>query len=430
MGMGGTPPDLDKKLSLDDLLDVSHSWERPYMLSGLRVARADVRFHLPIRTLDTQFRRPVTFRCDVCMTGPRENLTVLFVSNVLPGDPGGRAEKLDFRRDRLAENGIELVIGYIPRPYWRSFLLGLISCSLLARRVEADLVTSISNPMHLHFIGYVASQVARVPWVAELVDPIAVGPDRDPDAVSTKIARAIERLTVTRATRVLWGDGIQIPDDYFERSYGVTEGVTKVPTPGFNADAFESADAIEYDEFTMTYAGSFYEGWSEPYEFIEGVRRHVESVGASDLRVQFYGDWNETYEAAVAAAGIDDIVEHHSFVPHDAIIPVLKGSDFLIYVGGDDPSNRLNVPSKIWDYVGARTPILAIVDPNFRVAELVESLGLGFVVAPSDVEGIAEAIATVRSNAYSYDPDPAVFEHTHKKKFDRIAEIYRDVASR
>ena len=146
--------------------------------------------------------------------------------------------------------------------------------------------------------------------------------------------------------------------------------------------------------------------------------------------MQFYGDWNDEYQGAVEAAGLDDVVTHHEFVPPDEIVPVLKGSDLLLYVGGDDPANRLNVPSKIWDYVGSRTPILAVVDPSFRVAELIEEYGLGLVVDPEDAEGIAAAIAAVRSGEYRYDPDPAAFGFTRETKFERLAELYREVAGR
>jgi glycosyltransferase involved in cell wall biosynthesis len=152
--------------------------------------------------------------------------------------------------------------------------------------------------------------------------------------------------------------------------------------------------------------------------------------------MQFYGDWNDEYQRAVEGAGLEDVVSHHEFVPHEEIVPVLKGSDpvlkgsdLALYVGGDDRDNRLNVPSKIWDYVGARTPILAVVDPSFRGAELIETYDLGLVVDPEDTEGIAEAIAAVRAGEYDYDPDPEAFESTREGKFERLAELYREVAA-
>jgi glycosyltransferase involved in cell wall biosynthesis len=361
------------------------------------------------------------------MTDNDSNLTVFLVSNVVPGDPGGRAEKLASRRTQLAEDGIDIVFGHVPEPYGRTFIPSVLRCAYRARRVGADVVTSVSNPLHLQLVGYAASRAAGAPWIVEFRDPMVVGPDRDPDAPITKLARIVEWLAVTRSDRVVWGDGIQIPDDYFEQRYGVREKATKLPYHGFAPEEFDPVEPADYDEFTITYAGSFYEGWIEPYRFIEGVEQHVATHGRENLRVQFYGDWSEEYQAAVDDADLTDIVEHHEFVPHDEIVPVLKGSDLLLYIGGDDPDNRLNVPSKIWDYVGARTPMLAVVDPSFEVAKLIDEHDIGLVVDPNDTDDIADAINAVRFGEYEYDPDPAVFEFTREAKLDRLSGIYRAV---
>lgn len=355
--------------------------------------------------------------------------TVLLVSNVGPDDPGGRAEKLASRQEFLAERGIDLVFGTVGEPYGKTALPSALRLIRLARREDADLVTSVSNPFHLQLLGFAVSTALGLPWVAEFRDPMVASPDRDPDALVTKAAGVVEWLTARAATRVVWGDGIQIDEDYFDRRYGIGAKATKLPFHGFDPETFDAAGSREYPEFTVTYAGSFYEGWIEPYRFIEGLCEHVESHGGEDLRVQFYGDWNEAYQRAVEEAGLGDVVSHHEFVPHEEIVPVLKGSDLVLYVGGDDPDNRLNVPSKVWDYVGARTPILAVVDPSFRVAELIEGYDLGLVVDPEDTGGIAEAIAAVRSGEYAYDPDPAAFEFTRAGKFERLAELYREVAA-
>lgn len=361
------------------------------------------------------------------MAGDDSTLTVFLVSNVVPGDPGGRAEKLASRQALLADDGIDIIFGHVLEPYGRTFIPSVLRCAYQARCVDADVVTSVSNPLHLQLVGYAAARAAGAAWMVEFRDPMVVGPDRDPDAPITKVARLVEWLAVTRSDRVVWGDGIQIPDDYFEQRYGVDEKATKLPYHGYAPEEFDPVEPTEYDEFTITYAGSFYEGWIEPYRFIEGLERHVATHGQENLRVQFYGDWADEYQAAVNDAGLSDAVYHHEFVPHDQIVPVLKGSDLLLYIGGDDPDNRLNVPSKIWDYVGARTPMLAVVDPSFEVAKLIDENDIGLVVDPNDTEGIADSITLVRFGEYEYDPDQTMFEFTREAKFDRLSDIYREL---
>jgi hypothetical protein len=107
---------------------------------------------------------------------------------------------------------------------------------------------------------------------------------------------------------------------------------------------------------------------------------------------------------------------------------VLKGADVLLYVGGDDPGNRLNLPSKLWDYVGARTPILAVVDPSFRVAEFLRDHRLGVVVEPGDAEGIAAALRRLRAGEFGFAADADVERFSREHSADVLAQVFDAVA--
>jgi glycosyltransferase involved in cell wall biosynthesis len=347
---------------------------------------------------------------------------VLFVTNRRPGDPGGRAEKVATRIRLLERHGWRVVVGYVPEPYVRSFPASLARCLWLARREDADIVNSINNPFHLHVVGFLVSAAIGTPWLAELRDPIHTHPDREPGTPTTRAAALVERLVVREADQVVWYDGIQLPDDYFKESYpnAPTAKFYKLPFMGYERGMFERAPARKFEKFTITYAGSFYEGWIEPYEFIEGLSRYVAAQVRADLQAQFYGDWDQKYDEAADTAGVAEWIEPRPFVPHEELVPILKGSDALLYVGGDDPGNARNVPSKIWDYVGARVPILAVVDPGFRVAEFVENHGLGIVAPLENPGAIADALAAIESGRFEYDPNPAVFKQYTRENGARI----------
>ncbi|WP_435096246.1 hypothetical protein [Halarchaeum sp. P4] len=353
--------------------------------------------------------------------------TVLLVSNRRPTDSGGRAEKVATRKRLLENHGWHVVVAHAPEPYVSGFPEALARCLRTGYREGVDAVVSINNPFHLHLLGYLTSRALRTPWLAEIRDPIATHPDRDPDSPVTWAAKAVERLVVREADHVVWFDGIQLPDDYFERYDVPDERVVQLPPIGYEKAKFDAAGRADYETFTVTYAGSFYEGWIEPYTFIDGLETYVERTGERDLRAQFYGDWNDDYQRAVERAGVADLVETHDFVPHEEIVPVLKGTDVLLYVGGDDPGNRLNLPSKLWDYVGAQRPILAVVDPSFRVADFIETHGLGLVADVDDPDAVADALVAFRDD-YEFTPDDSVFEeYTRERSAERIAGVLDDI---
>jgi len=350
------------------------------------------------------------------MTGTDER-SVLLVSNCRLDENSGRAAKFGARAERIATRGWELTVGYV-EPSPTGVPVGLVRCLRLAR--AADVVNSVSNPPELQIVGGVVARLTGTPWVAEFRDPLVANPDVEPDSAAAHIRRQLERYIVRHADAVVWYDGIQIPDDYFEREYPDldTTRVRKLPPIGFDGETFGAVDAETFDPFTITYAGSFYEGWIEPYSFLRGLGAYVEASGvaATDLQAAFYGDWDDDYQDAAAEYGVTDYVRTHEFVPHDRIVGVMKGSDALLYIGGDDPRNRHNLPSKLYDYIGAGVPILAVVDPEFRVADLIIEHGFGIVVEPGDWAGIRSAIERIRSGEFEFDPNPediAVFTRRH-----------------
>lgn len=348
---------------------------------------------------------------------------VLLVTNRRPEDAGGRAEKFEARTRLLRDHGWEVVVGYVPEPYSVSFLPSVYRLTRLARREDVTVVNSVNNPFHLHLIGYLVSRLADARWLAEMRDPIYTHPDRDTRSPVTWAAAAVERLVIRAADKIVWFDGIQLPDDYFEQNYpDAVSRVQQLPFMGYERGKFEDASTESFDSFTITYAGSFYEGWIEPYDFLAGFGTFLESHPDADVEAHFYGDWSPAYTEAAHEAGVWDHVVTHDPIPHEDLVPVLKGSDALLYVGGDDPGNARNIPSKMWDYIGARAPILAIVDPEFRVADFVQEQSLGTVAPTGDPEAVAAGLAALYDGTYGYVPDETVFDrYTRERTAERFA---------
>lgn len=355
---------------------------------------------------------------------------VLLVSTRRFSDTGGRAERFQTRAEQLRDRGWEVELGYVPEPYILGFPLAVYRLTKQARRTDVDVVNSVNNPFHLHAIGYLVALFAGVPWLVEFRDPMVTNPDLQGDSLKP-LRKAMEWFAVNFSDKVVWGDGIQIEPDYYEETYAVPpEKITRLPFAGFNEDAFAEAAAEEYDAFTMTYAGSFYEGWLEPFDFLAGLRAYVErhDPEPGEFRVQFYGDWDERYGQSVRDHGLDAYVETHAFVPHDEIIPVLKGSDALVHITGTDRSNRQNVPQKVMDYIGARQPILVVAPASFRAAEAISDNGFGIVADPTDPDDIATTIERIRTGDFERD-DSTVADFTRKHKNDELAAVLDDLVA-
>jgi glycosyltransferase involved in cell wall biosynthesis len=350
--------------------------------------------------------------------------TVLVITNRRPHEDAGRSEKIAARIRLFQERDWAVELSYVPEPYIRTFPLSVARAVKRVRETNPDVLISIVNPFHQHLIGYLASKITGKPWVAEFRDPILTHPDREGGPM--RIAGAfVERLTVRNADRVVWLDGIQVPKGYFSVTYpsAPKDRLIKLPPMGFDAERFEIINPESFQNFTITYAGSFYDGWIEPYGYLDGLAAFA-STEQPTLRTRFYGDWNDAYATASMRRGLNNYVSSYDFVEHDRMISILKGSDVLLYIGGIDERNRRNLPSKIWDYLGAGTPILALVDESFRVASFVEDNGLGIAVDPGDTQRVADAIQSFYDGTFEYDPNQELFsKYTRQQQ----AAVYTDM---
>ena len=350
--------------------------------------------------------------------------SVMLISNRSPGEVGGRAEKIDTQTRLLNDLGWDVTVAKT-EPKITNIPLAVFRCWRHARKNDVDAYLSMSNPPHLHLVGLSLNFLLDVPWVASFRDPLVTIPDVEPGTVSYRMRKMIEEAVVRHANKVVWMDGIQVQKEYFTETYpDVPENkFYELPYLGFESDKFENTEPIEYNKFTITYAGSFYEGWIEPYNFLDGVKKYVEEYGR-DICVQFYGDWNEDYQDAVKNRRLDDVVETHDFVPHDQIIPVLKGSDMVVHIGGDDPRNKLSIPSKIWDYIGSCSPILAIADSSFEVAKFIEREDLGRCISPNDSKGVSDYIDRVRNGKIKTNMTDATFQKfSRRRNIEELANV-------
>lgn len=342
-----------------------------------------------------------------------EQRTVLLLSNQQHRAAGAGPEN-EHNQTLLADHGWNVELAHISTDSISDFIIGTVHALVTAVQSDIAVVDSHCSPPELHVAGLIVSTLAAKPWLAEFRDPLVTNVHVEPDSLSAYLRRLLERIVVTAADRVVWWNGIQIDDDYFDQSYSGLPSTTwyKIPELGFgglNMDAFESTAPKTFEDFTLVYAGSFYDGWIEPYDFLRGLSRYCEN-GGNPLKIRFYGDWRPHYQNVAENLGIEKWIEPMDAVPHNELIAILKGADGLLYIGGTDTRNSQNIPLKICDYVGAKTPILGIVNPEFRAGTLLAEHNLGIAASPCDPDDIANAIEQIRSEKIDFDANERVFK--------------------
>lgn len=175
-------------------------------------------------------------------------------------------------------------------------------------------------------------------------------------------------------------------------------------------------------KFTIAHAGELYEG-RDPRPFLRGVGRFLRRCPAAvhDVRVRFVG--SESYhgsplEAIAEAEGVQHVFEHSGPVSRKEAL-ILSGSAAVNVVLQQDATN--SIPSKVFDYVQYPSTIVALCHPVDATRRLLEGTA-AIVLAPDDVEGIADGLETTYQNWRSgRRPEPLNADG----RFDRARHLER-----
>jgi glycosyltransferase involved in cell wall biosynthesis len=145
------------------------------------------------------------------------------------------------------------------------------------------------------------------------------------------------------------------------------------------------------DPFVMLHAGMLTQKRSA-LPLLEGLRLFVNERPHARIRVRFVGPRESDNDVAVARLGLSEVVEFRDTVSHADSLQLERSSHILLLIKHDDPVYRGIVPGKLFEYVGARRPILALV-PDGEAKDVVNSLRRGETARLDDEQEIARTIS-------------------------------------
>jgi glycosyltransferase involved in cell wall biosynthesis len=187
---------------------------------------------------------------------------------------------------------------------------------------------------------------------------------------------------------------------------------------GYDPDDFAVEPvAREPETMWLLYSGIFYDAQTPDFflralaqgvEKLPEMRRHVEAV--------FVGLLPRASLQLIDRLGIGDLVRYEGYVAHDEAVAFQRAADVLWMTIGKRPGAEGISTGKLFEYIGTRKPILALVPPG-AAREALGPYGAACVVEPDDVAAIEQAILGFydRWRAGSL-PEP---EEAYVRQFDR-----------
>jgi glycosyltransferase involved in cell wall biosynthesis len=284
----------------------------------------------------------------------------------------------------------------------------------IVREHDIDVVITTSPPNSIHLIGAATKQRTGVRWVADLRDSLTSKSDRHVERMSVRVKeRAQGRIAALVASRA---DGVVgATDSIVEELRRLNPGLRRTAIP--NGADYEDFEGLEYrpgERFRITHTGSFF-GKRDPRGFLTALAESDESV-----LVRFVGDFRRSDRGWAEGLALGDRLELHPFLSHRRTLEMQRDSDALLLLLPEIGERGRDVPSgKLFEYLAAQRPILAIVPPDGAAAQLVRETGAGMVVSPGDIDGITAAIDELVRRWRSGTLDMPVLAEDVRVRIDR-----------
>ena len=258
----------------------------------------------------------------------------------------------------------------------------------IARSEGIDVVLTTSPPGSVHLIGAAVKKATGAKWVADLRDSIALHAHRSAEGVGARAkqkARAgVARLVAHQADAI-----VTAAESIAVETRGLNpSGRVVTIANGCDFDDFAGLEYRPGDRLRITHAGSFF-GKRDPKPFLQALAE----TGLDDVTVRFLGDFRPGDRELMESLGLADRVELIDHVPRRESLRLQRDSDALLLLIPEAGGRGRGVLSgKVFEYLAAERPVLAVVPPDGAAAELVRDTGAGLIAPPEDVPAIRDAI--------------------------------------
>ena len=220
----------------------------------------------------------------------------------------------------------------------------------------------------------------------------------------------------------------------FSTAYGPSDKFVVVRN-GYDVDDFDAAVLPDLDcsKFHLAYTGSTADVDSRPETFLQGLRRALDNyppLGRS-VQVHFVGDLDQESKEIIVDLGLQPYIRATGYLSHRESVGYLCQVDVLLMIVRIFPNI---VPGKVYEYMAAKKPVLALVCRDGETLELLKESGTTFWTDPEDIGDISRQLIRLedlwRHDALRVSPNETFIQtHTRKHLTSSLATVLEEIST-
>ncbi len=255
-----------------------------------------------------------------------------------------------------------------------------------------DTVITTSPPHSTQLIGLKLKETLNIKWIADLRDPWT-----DiyyyKSMLHTKWAKRkdlnYEKGVIEKSDKiVVVSDSIK--QLLINKSNLIQESKIHVIPNGFDEEDFSVSSTNKNNKFLLSYVGTITKDYP-----LDSIKKSITNL---NINLEFTGKADHPTKHL-----LNEIAGFNNHVKHKESINLLLASDMLLLVIPKIANNKGILTGKLFEYLGARKPILCIGPTDGDAAKIIQECKAGKTFDYSDENGIYEFIETCMSNEYIFE---------------------------
>ncbi len=152
------------------------------------------------------------------------------------------------------------------------------------------------------------------------------------------------------------------------------------------------------DRLQLVYTGVFYDAQTPEY-FLRGLGEFLTQYPDMRNKVSaiFVGLVPADFDRLVRSLNLEHVVQYVGYVEHSRVVAIQQKADILWMTIGSRPGASQISTGKLFEYMGTRKPILALVPPG-AARDTLHRYRAAYIVSPENVNQVTQALSRIRND--------------------------------
>lgn len=288
------------------------------------------------------------------------------------------------------------------------------------RAENIDTVITTGPPHSMHLIGLQLKKDCGIRWIADFRDPwtsIGYHKKLKLGTLAANKHKALEKEVLMSADKVLVTS--RTTGKEFE---ALTGRPVIVITNGYEEKDYRTSAAVPDSHFTISHIGSLLAGRNpEALWQALGTLAQENQEFRKAFRLQLAGVISPEVLESIKDHGLEPFLEQLEYMPHSGVVNLQRQSQVLLLIEINSEETRGILPGKLFEYLAAKRPVLAIGPEGWEAGDIISETGAGVVYGYDSGEAILHLLRDwfERYEKGSLHVEPAGIEKYSRRELTR-----------